>query len=131
MEAKDDNPQPRGERTLTTPALPKDTNGYGNIYAGWIVSQMDLAAAAAAEKITNSRVVTVDIGNMDFVSPVKVGSVMDFHTQIIEIGRSSLKIQVEVWAHKYNETSSHKVTDAEFVVVSVDEQGRAKIIKQK
>ena len=126
----DDNPSPTGELALSTYALPKDTNAHGNISAGWIVSQMDLAAAIMGEKATRSRVVTVDIEQMDFVSPVKVGSVIDIYAKITEIGRTSLKIQVEVWAHKYDETDSHKVTDSQFVVVSVDKQGCAQIIKQ-
>lgn len=129
MDIDDNDPKPSGELALSTYALPKDTNGHGNIYAGWIVSQMDLAAASVGEKATRGRVVTVDIGQMDFVSPVKVGSVIDIYATIIEIGRTSLQIQVEVWAHKYDETDSHKVTDAQFVVVSVDSQGRAQRIK--
>jgi len=131
MDIDDNDPQPSGELALRTYALPKDTNAHGNINAGWIVSQMDLAASITGEKATRSRVVTVDIGQMDFVSPVKVGSVINIYANIIEIGRTSLKIQVEVWAYKYDETASHKVTDSQFVVVSVDEQGRAQSIKQR
>lgn len=130
MDIDDNDPQPSGELALSTYALPKDTNAHGNIYAGWIVSQMDLAASIVGEKATKGRVVTVDIGQMDFVSPVKVGSVIDIYATIAEIGRTSLKIQVEVWAHKYDETDSHKVTDSQFVVVSVDKQGRAQTIHQ-
>ncbi|MCF7982223.1 MAG: acyl-CoA thioesterase [Pseudomonadales bacterium] len=130
MDIDDNEPKPSGELALRTYALPKDTNAHGNIYAGWIVSQMDLAASVAGEKATQSRVVTVDIAQMDFVSPVKVGSVIDIYATITETGRTSLKIQVEVWAHKYDETDFHKVTDAQFVVVSVDQQGRAQSIKQ-
>lgn len=130
MEIDDNDPKPSGELALRTYALPKDTNAHGNIYAGWIVSQMDLAASIVGEKVTHGRVVTVDIGQMDFVSPVKVGSVIDIFATVTDIGRTSLKIQLEVWAHKYDETAFHKVTDAQFVVVSIDKQGRAQIIKQ-
>jgi len=130
MNIDDNEPQPSGELALRTYALPKDSNGHGNIYAGWIVSQMDLAAAIVGEKATGGRVVTVDIGQMDFVSPVKVGSVIDIYATLKEIGRTSLKIAVEVWANKYDETDSHKVTDAQLVVVSVDSQGRAQKIHQ-
>ncbi len=126
----DDSPGPQGELVLSTPALPRDTNAYGNIYAGWIVSQMDLAAAATAEKITRSRVVTVAIDSMNFVSPVKVGSKIELYTQILEVGRSSIQILVDVWAHRYNEDASRKVTEAVFVVVAVDETGRAQTVQK-
>lgn len=129
MNINDDTPIPNGELSLSTPALPRDTNSYGNINAGWIVSQMDLAAAAMAEKITHSRVVTVAIDPMSFVSPVKVGSRVEFYTTILEIGRSSVQIKVDVWSHRYNEPVGQKVTDAIFVVVAVDEQGRTQIIQ--
>lgn len=130
MNNNDDTPGPQGDLVLCTPALPRDTNAYGNIYAGWIVSQMDLAAAATAEKITRTRVVTVAIDAMSFVSPVKVGSMIELYTHVLDVGRSSIKIQVDVWAHRYNEAAGHKVTDAIFVVVAVDEMGRAQIIQQ-
>jgi len=122
---------PRGKLTLRTYALPKDTNGYGNIFAGWIMSQIDQAAASAAEQITRCRVVTVAIEKAVFVSPIKVGSLVCLHTDIMEVGRSSIKVNVEVWAHRYNESERHKVTESQVVVVAVDDNGRSKTIESQ
>ena len=130
METQEQDPQPSGTLTLSTPALPKDTNGYGHIHAGWIVSQMNFASCTAGEKITRCRVVTVSISSMNFVSPVALGSQIEIYTEVKQIGRSSIQVGVEVWAHKYNETRSHKVTEATFVVVAVNDQGHAQTINQ-
>lgn len=129
MNDADDDPKPNGELTLSSFALPRDANGDNRVYAGWISSQMDLAAAAAAERYTQSSVVTVAISSMSFVSPVKLGSQIGFYTKVLDVGRTSVKIQVDVWAHKYNESQSHKVTEAEFILVAVDDKGRTQAIR--
>ena len=121
-------PQPSGELTLQTVAMPKDTNAAGDIFGGWLVSQMDIAGAITASEIAAGRVATVAIENMSFMIPVKVGSVVSCHTDIIEIGRSSIKIQVEVWMKEAHNNQSLKVTEGVFVFVALNEEGKTRNI---
>ena len=78
--------------------MPRETNGFGDIYGGWLVSQMDLAGTAMASKVAGGRVATVAIDRMAFLVPVAVGAQLSFYTQALEIGRSSIQMLVEVWS---------------------------------
>ena len=98
MTSIDDTPGPSGELALQTIAMPKDTNANGDIFGGWLLSQMDLAGGIAAAKVARGRVATVAIDQMSFMIPVKVGSVVSCHTEVIAVGRSSIQVQVEVWS---------------------------------
>ena len=122
----DTNPKPQGELTLQTVPMPKDTNAAGDIFGGWLVSQMDLAGGVAAAKIAKGRVATVAIDRMSFMIPVKVGSVVSCHTSIINIGRSSIEVQVEVWMEIVGDNQSQKVTEGVFVFVALDDKGRTR-----
>ena len=124
----DDTPKPRGDLTLQTVAMPKDTNSNGDIFGGWLVSQMDLAAMVTATRIANGRAATVAINGMGFYTPVHVGSVVTCYTEVLEIGRSSIRINVEVWITRVRETEQVKVTEGEFVFVAIDEKGRTRHI---
>jgi len=124
----DKEPTPVGELSLKIVALPGDTNGSGDIFSGWLVSQMDLATAVAATPIAKGRVATVAIHNMAFMTPVHIGAAVSCYTDIVEVGRSSIHINVEVWiAHKVS-GEPVKVTEGEFVVVALDNNGRSKTI---
>ena len=123
---QDDDPKPEGELTLQTVAMPADTNPRGDIFAGWLVSQMDMAAAIAALKVTRGRVATVAIDSMHFLAAVQVGAVVSCHTKIREIGRTSIRINVEVWINHRETFEPVKVTEADFVFVSIDEKGRTR-----
>lgn len=122
----DDAPTPLGELALQTLAMPADTNANGDIFGGWLVSQMDLAAAIAAIKIANGRIATVAIDSMVFLTPVHVGAVVSCYTQVIEVGRSSIRISVEVWIQHKTTFEPTKVTEGEFVFVALDDQGRSR-----
>jgi acyl-CoA thioesterase YciA len=104
--------------------MPANTNFNGDIFGGWLVAQMDLAAAIAAIKETRGRVVTVTIDSMSFLVPVPVGAVVSCYTAIIETRRSSIKINVEVWINSKNTFNSIKVTEGHFVFVSLNPQCR-------
>jgi acyl-CoA thioesterase YciA len=80
----DDVPSPAGELMLQTVAMPKDTNSNGDIFGGWLVSQMDMAAMIAATRIAKGRAVTVAINGMAFYTPVQVGSVVSCYTEVVE-----------------------------------------------
>jgi acyl-CoA thioesterase YciA len=128
MNDLDVTPQPAGELTLQTVAMPKDTNASGDIFGGWLVSQMDLAGLIAAERVADGRAATVAIDQMTFMVPVKVGAVVSCFTEIVETGRSSIHVQVEVWAQNQGKTELHKVTEGLFVFVAIDNNGRTRAI---
>lgn len=124
----DDVPTPRGQLSLQTVAMPRDTNANGDIFGGWLVSQMDLAAMVAATRVARGRAVTVAIKGMAFYSPVHVGAVVSCYTHILEIGRSSIRISVEVWVTEKDSFEQMKVTEGEFVFVAIDKSGRTRLI---
>lgn len=126
----DDVPNPGGVLALQTIAMPRDTNADGDIYGGWLVSQMDLAGSLTAQEIAAGRVATVAIDGMAFYTPVHVGSVVSCYTDVLDIGRSSIRINVEVWISRRNSTERLKVTEGEFVFVSIDERGRTRPVSR-
>ena len=120
MKELDDIPRPRGELTLKILAMPSDTNRNGDIFGGWVVSQMYLAGANHAEKIAQGRGATVAIDSMAFMLPVSMGSSLSFYTQVVNIGRSSIKINIEVWACYPAEEELRKVTEGAFTFVAIN-----------
>lgn len=126
----DDKPQPRGELALQVVALPSDTNANGDLFAGWLVKQMDLAAATTAGRISRGRTATVAIDRMEFLSPLRIGSQVSCYTSLIDIGRSSMKINVEVWTLDQTARRPRKVTEALFVYVAIDENGRIREVPE-
>lgn len=118
-------PVPLGELTLQTLAMPKDTNANGDIFGGWLVSQMDLAAGIASKVATRGRSATVAIENVHFISPVQVGATVSCYTDIIKIGKTSLQIKVEVWASNFSiDVEPAKVAEGLFVFVAIDDKGK-------
>ena len=122
----DEDPLPNGELALQTLALPKDTNSNGDVFGGWLMSQMDLAGAIAAREIARGRVTTVAVGSMAFLRPVPVGSAVSCYCDVLEVGRSSIKVLIEVWVKQYEKHVQHKVTEGEFVYVAIDDSGRTR-----
>src|SRR5436309_4214020 len=116
--------QPVGELVIQTIAMPKDTNRDGDIFGGWLVSQMDLGSAILAGKIAKGRVVTVAIEGMSFLHPVRVGDTVACYARLEKIGRTSMTIPVEVWVHRYMTGEEIRVTEAVFVYVAVDADGK-------
>ncbi|MCB1666125.1 MAG: acyl-CoA thioesterase [Pseudomonadales bacterium] len=124
------DPQPVGELALQTLAMPKDTNANGDIFGGWLVSQMDLAAGIATKQVTRGRSATVAIKNVSFLYPVSVGSIVSCYAEIVEIGRSSMHINIEVWiANSITQHGQRKVAEGQFVFVAIDENGRTRRIE--
>ena len=117
---------PWGVLSLQTIAMPKDANANGDIFGGWMISQMDLAAGVAARKQAKGRVATVAIDAMVFLRPVKVGDIVGCYTQLLSIGRSSMKIMVEVWETDDLDGSQTKLTEGLFTFVAIDEHGRTR-----
>ena len=127
-EFEQDDPTPQGDLALQIIALPRETNGFGDIYGGWLVAQMDLAGSAMASRIAAGRVATVSIDRMAFLVPVAVGAQLSFYTQAVEIGRSSVRMRVEVWSDDPLSSEWRKVTEAAFVFVAIDGSGRTRAL---
>lgn len=123
--------QPRGEITIQTLAMPADTNANGDIFGGWLVSQMDLAAGVLAKKIAQGRVATVAINSMTFLKPVHVGDVVSCHVELIKKGKTSITIAVEVWAEPATCVGKYRVTEGTFVFVAIDEDGKSRKLPEK
>lgn len=128
MQELDMDPTPRGELALKITTLPRDCNSFGDIFGGWLVAQMDVAGTSTAARIARGRVATVAIDRMGFMVPVPVGAQLAFYCHILDIGRSSTKICVEVWSEDLAHDGIRKVTEAVFVFVAIDDRGRTRII---
>ena len=116
--------KPRGELTTRTIAMPANTNPSGDIFGGWVLSQMDIAAGICAGERAKCRVVTVAVEGMHFIRPVKVGDVLCVYTELEEVGHTSMKIHIEAWAQRDRSRRMVKVTDAKFTFVALGEDGR-------
>ncbi len=116
--------QPQGELVIQTIAMPSDTNPSGDIFGGWIMSQMDLGSSILAAKTARGRVVTVAMEGMSFLQPVRVGDTVACYATVEKIGRTSMTIPVEVWVRRYRTGELVRVTRAVFIFVALDEQGK-------
>ena len=120
--------EPRGELTVRTIAMPADTNANGDIFGGWVMSQMDQAGGIAGVDRARGRVVTVAVDGMTFIRPVKVGDVRCVYTRIETVGRTSMKIGIEAWARRFTTQLREKVTEATFTFVAIDDGGRPRAV---
>ena len=119
--------EPLGELALQTLAMPKDTNPSGDIFGGWLVSQMDLAAGIISKKVTKGRSATVAIQNVAFLRPVSVGSTVTCYCYVTKRGRTSLHIAVDVrTSHQLNQIDNLKVAEGLFVFVAIDDAGESR-----
>lgn len=118
---------PSGNLLLRTLAMPGDTNPAGDIFGGWIMSQMDISGAILAREIAHGRVVTVAVDAMNFLKPVNVGDAVCCYGRCIKVGNTSLKIKLELWVKKDFDSEKarrHLVTEACFTYVAVDSKGK-------
>jgi acyl-CoA thioesterase YciA len=130
-ELEQDDPVPQGDLALQITALPRDANGFGDIYGGWLVAQMDLAGTATASRLAGGRVATVAIDRMAFMVPVAVGAQLSFYTKLLQQGRSSIQMLVEVWSDAPLSSDWRKVTEAVFVFVAIDGGGRTRAVPRR
>ena len=115
---------PQGELTLRTLAMPADANAAGDIFGGWVMAQMDLACGIRAAERAKGRVVTAAVREMSFARPMKVGDTLCIYTDIMRVGRTSMVLKVEAWGQRYLTDLMEKLTDADFVMVALDPEGR-------
>jgi acyl-CoA thioesterase YciA len=116
--------EPRGQLALRTLAMPADTNTNGDIFGGWVLSQMDLAGGIAAGLRAQGRVATVAVDAMTFIRPVSVGDVLSIYADVERVGRSSMSIRLEAWVRRNRAGLHEKVTAALFTFVAIDDAGR-------
>lgn len=112
-----------GNLTTRTVAMPCFTNPSGDIFGGWVLSQMDIAAGICAGQRAQSRVVTVSLDSMSFIRPVKVGDILGVYTKVIKIGRTSMVINVEAWVRRERIGNREKVTEGKFKFVALNNEG--------
>jgi acyl-CoA thioesterase YciA len=122
--------QPRGELVIQTIAMPKDTNRDGDIFGGWLVSQMDLGSAILAGQIAKCRVVTVAIEGMAFLNPVRVGDTVACYAWLEKTGRTSMRICVDVWVTRYRTGERVKVTSGVFTYVALGSDGKPTLVRR-
>src|SRR5690606_23549181 len=127
-EPLDQSDEPAGALTIRTIAMPADTNPAGDIFGGWVLSQMDLAGSIAAVEHVRSRVATVAVEAMTFIAPVKVGDVLCVYCAIERVGRTSITVAIEAWVRRNRIADRVKVTHGRFVYVALDEEGRKRVV---
>jgi acyl-CoA thioesterase YciA len=126
-----DHSQPeRGEPAVRTLAMPADTNPSGDIFGGWVLAQMDLAAGIVAAQRAKGRVATAALDGMSFHKPVYVGDLVSCYAKVVHIGRSSMVVQVDTFVLRSRTGDEVKVTEGRFTLVAIDEQGRPRPVPQ-
>ena len=120
-----DAAEPTGELAVRTLAMPADTNPNGDIFGGWVLSQLDVVGGMAAGWRAEGRVATVGVEAMSFHRPVRVGDVVCVYADVQEIGRTSISVGVEAWVlRRRDETRRVKVTEGVFTYVAIDDDGK-------
>lgn len=114
------------EPVIRTIAMPADTNPSGDIFGGWLMAQMDLAAGNVAARVARGRSATIAVDEIKFHKPVKVGDEVTLYGKLLEVGRSSMKIEVIAWRRQRFGEFSERVTSANFTFVALDADGRAR-----
>jgi acyl-CoA thioesterase YciA len=123
--------EPCGDLSIRTLAMPADTNQNGDIFGGWLLSQMDVGGGIYASKLAKSRTVTVAIDAMNFRKPVYIGDVVSVHATTVRVGKTSITVHIEAWVIRRDETHSILVTDGNFTYVAIDDHGRPRAIAAK
>ena len=119
---------PKSEPVIRTIAMPADTNPAGDIFGGWLMAQMDLAAGTAAIRRARGRCVTAAVDRIAFHSPVFVGDEVSLYATIVKTGRSSMVIDVEAWRRSRDGDDRVKVTQATFSFVAIDQRRRPRAL---
>jgi len=122
--------EPTGDLCIRTLAMPADTNANGDIFGGWLLSQMDVGGGVFASKVAKSRTVTVAIEAMTFRKPVYVGDLVSVHATLVRLGRTSITVHLEAWVLRRKENHSILATEGSFTYVAIDEQGRPQAVQR-
>src|SRR3954452_3455338 len=120
--------QPNGDPAIRTIAMPEDTNPAGDIFGGWLMAQMDLAAGSAAARRARGRCATIAVDGIIFHRPVFVGDEVSLYAELLGVGRTSMKIHVQAWRRSRDGDERVKVTEANFSFVAIDAAGRPRAV---
>ncbi|MGB3320031.1 MAG: acyl-CoA thioesterase [Sphingopyxis granuli] len=123
-----DETMPADQPTIRVTAMPANANVYGDIFGGWLMAQMDLAASSVASLHARGRAVTVSVEGMAFHRPVFVGDEVSVFGRLVKIGRTSMHVEVEAWARDRHAEDGHKVTQAVFIFVAVGPDRRPRAL---
>ncbi len=129
QETPQETPQ-EGSLTIRTLAMPADTNPAGDIFGGWVMSQMDIAGSIAAVELVKGRVATVAVEAMTFIAPVKVGDVLCVYAIVKRVGTTSISIGLEAYARRNRFADRVKVTEGTFIYVALGDDGKKCKIQQ-
>ena len=124
----DPDAPPSGSPAIRTIAMPANTNPAGDIFGGWLMSQMDLAGSSVASRIARGRTATVAMDGMKFHRPVKVGDEVSLFATLLRTGRTSMQVHVEAWRRSRDSDTSEMVTEATYTFVAVDTEGRPRVV---
>jgi acyl-CoA thioesterase YciA len=120
------------ELVLKVIPMPADTNGNGDIFGGWVMAQVDLAGSVVPARYVDGRMATVAVNEFIFKHPVRVGDILSFFAGVSRIGRTSITVQVEVYAESYRRQGQYvKVTEASLTYVAIDDEGRPRPITRR
>lgn len=125
-----DSRPPTSEPAIRTIAMPADANPAGDIFGGWLMAQMDLAAGNIAARRARGRCATVSVDRINFLHPVYVGDEVSLYAELERVGRTSLTIRVEAWRRPRDSEAQVRVTEATFVFVALDHDGRPRVVPQ-
>jgi acyl-CoA thioesterase YciA len=114
---------------IRTIAMPADANANGDIFGGWLMSQMDLAGGNLAARVAHGRCVTVSVDAMSFIRPVKIGDEVTVYCELVSTGRTSMNIAVEAWRRERSDETDQRVTKAVFKFVAIDAEGKPRPVK--
>lgn len=118
------NQRPNEQPAIRVTAMPADANFNGDIFGGWIMSMMDLAAGNVASRRSRGRAVTAAVDAVSFHHPVNIGDELSIYAKVTSVGRTSMKIAVESWQRARDGDSTFRVTEALFTFVAIDHEGR-------
>lgn len=121
--------EPNGELFIQTVAMPADTNANGDIFGGWLLSQMDIAGGIAGRNYSGGRTVTIAVETMTFRKPVKVGDVVSCYADLVKVGTTSMTYRIEAWAIRAKSFVREKVTEGVFTYVAIGGDGRPRKIR--
>jgi acyl-CoA thioesterase YciA len=126
--AQPDEAPPQADPAVRVIAMPADTNPYGDIFGGWLMSLMDSAAGSVAARHSKGRAVTIAVEGMEFLRPVVVGDEVSVFATLVGVGRTSMKIGVEAWRRARHDDQSYRVTQATFTFVAIAEDRRPRSV---
>ena len=125
---QDETPPP-GAPAIRVTAMPADANPNGDIFGGWLMGHMDLAASSAASRHAGGRAVTIAVDGMAFHRPVFVGDEVSFHAELVSVGRTSMKVHVQAWRRARHTEETYKVTQATFTFVALGDDRRPRPVR--